>query len=181
MKVGIVGGGAAGLTTAWLLDREHDVTLFERDARLGGHAHTIEIEVDGRRLAVDAGFQFFAPGAAYAAFNRLLDALGVARVSSAASLTVYDTRRQRPVAMPPFRGGRPIRSSLTPHALRTLLRFGGFLDGLPAFLAAHDTSMTVAEYLERARLPKAFVDEFLLPLLLSFWCVDLAIELNIRD
>ena len=174
MRIGVLGGGAAGLTTAWLLDREHDVTVFEREARLGGHAHTVGIEVDGRRLDVDAGFQFFAPGAAYATFNRLLDALGVARETYTASLTVYDTRRQRPVAMPPFRSGLPIRSSLTPRALRTLIRFRTFLDDLPGFLARRDTTVTVAEYLEGARLPKPFVDDFLLPLLVSFWCVDLA-------
>ena len=174
MRVGVVGGGAAGLTTAWLLEREHDVTVFEREARLGGHAHTVEIEVDGQRLGIDAGFQFFAPGATYATFNRLLDLLGVARESYAASLTVYDERRNRPVAMPPFRAGAPILSSFRPATLRTLIRFRAFLDDLPAFLARHDMSVTVAEYLERARLPKAFVDGFLLPLLSSFWCVELA-------
>lgn len=162
------------MTTAWLLEREHDVTVFEREARLGGHAHTVEIDVDGRRLGIDAGFQFFAPGATYATFNRLLDLLGVARASYAASLTVYDARRDRPVAMPPFRAGAPILSSFSPTTLRTLIRFRAFLHDLPAFLARHDTSVTVAEYLERARLPRAFVDGFLLPLLCSFWCVELA-------
>ena len=62
MKIGIVGGGAAGLTSAWLLGDQHEVTLFEADDRLGGHAHTIEIETDGQRLEVDAGFQFFGAG-----------------------------------------------------------------------------------------------------------------------
>jgi predicted NAD/FAD-binding protein len=81
MRIGIIGGGAAGLTTAWLLERDHDVTLFEKDDRLGGHAHTVDIEVDGRPLAVDAGFQFFARSDAYATFNRLLDALDVPRTS----------------------------------------------------------------------------------------------------
>ena len=40
MKVGIIGGGIAGLAAAWLLDEEHEVTLFEKRDRLGGHAHT---------------------------------------------------------------------------------------------------------------------------------------------
>src|SRR6187401_3245849 len=73
VRVGIIGGGAAGLASAWLLEQEHEVTVFEKDDRFGGHAHTVTIEVDGRSLDVDAGFQFFAPGAAYATFNRLLD------------------------------------------------------------------------------------------------------------
>jgi predicted NAD/FAD-binding protein len=172
VRIGVVGGGASGLTTAWLLDREHEVTVLEREPRLGGHAHTVDIEAYGRRLGVDAGFQFFSPGATYASFNRLLDALGVTRVDYDATLTVYDTRDQHPIAMPPMRGGRPVLPSFAPASLRTLLRFRAFLDDLPAFLARRDTTITIAEYLEAARLPKPFVDRFLLPLLLAFWCVD---------
>lgn len=172
MRVGIIGGGAAGLATAWLLEHEHDVTLFEQDDRFGGHAHTITIEADGHRLAIDAGFQFFAPGAAYATFNRLLDILDVPRRSYPATLTVYGTARERPVVMPPLRAGRPVWSSFTPRALRTLIRFRRFLADVPAFLAQHDRTLTIGEYLEQQRLPRGFVDDFLLPLLLAFWCVE---------
>jgi predicted NAD/FAD-binding protein len=70
MRIGIIGGGAAGLATAWLLEQDHDVTLFEKDDRLGGHAHTVDIDVGGRPLSVDAGFQFFARSAAYATSPR---------------------------------------------------------------------------------------------------------------
>ena len=163
MRVGIIGGGAAGLASAWLLEHEHEVTLFEKDDRFGGHAHTVTIEVDGRSLDVDAGFQFFAPGAAYATFNRLLDILDVPRRSYPATLTVYDAARQRPVVMPPLRDGRPVWSSFTPRALGTLIRFRRFLADVPAFLAKHDRTLTIGEYLERQRLPREFVDDFLLP------------------
>lgn len=172
MRVAVVGGGAAGLTTAWLLDRHHEVTLLERDDRLGGHADTRTIDIDGQPLEVDAGFQFFSPGPAYSTFNRLLDALGIDRESYPATLTVADTRSGRAVAMPPVSAGRVAWPSLAPERLTTLLRFRSFLSRLPAFLARHDASITVAEYLERERLPKAFTDNFLVPLLLSFWCVD---------
>ncbi len=173
MRVGIVGGGAAGLVSAWLLESEHDVTLFEKDDRLGGHAHTTLIEAHGERIDVDAGFQFFADASAYAMFNRLLDLLGVARRSYPATLTVFHTgRRQRPVVMPPLRNGIPVWGSLTPRALCSLIRFRRFLKGIPEFLAQRDTTLTIGEYLERQRLPKAFTDEFLIPLLLSFWCTE---------
>ncbi len=41
MRIAIVGGGASGLITAWLLDRAHEVTLFERAPVLGGHIRTL--------------------------------------------------------------------------------------------------------------------------------------------
>jgi predicted NAD/FAD-binding protein len=52
----VVGGGVAGLTAAYLLQRGYDVTLYEAQARLGGHAHTHDIVSAGRALAVDSGF-----------------------------------------------------------------------------------------------------------------------------
>ena len=157
MRVAVIGAGAAGLTCAWLLDDEHDVTLFEKDDRLGGHAHTIEIDVRGESVAVDAGFQFFAETPTYATFNRLLDALGVDRESYPATLTVFAADGRHPVVMPPLRGGLPVWESFTPHTLRDLIRVRRFLAGVPAFLAEHDTTVTIAEYLERRRMPKTRV------------------------
>ena len=59
LKVGIIGGGAAGLTTAWLLDHDCDVTLFEKQARLGGHVDTVHVDIQGEQIPIDAGFEFF--------------------------------------------------------------------------------------------------------------------------
>src|SRR6476646_8562940 len=55
-RVAVVGSGIAGLTAAYLLQRHAEVTLYEADDRLGGHAHTHDVESAGRMLAVDSGF-----------------------------------------------------------------------------------------------------------------------------
>jgi predicted NAD/FAD-binding protein len=56
-SVAVVGSGVSGLTAAYLLGRTHDVTLFEAENRLGGHAHTHDlIASDGSEHAVDSGF-----------------------------------------------------------------------------------------------------------------------------
>ena len=53
----VVGSGVAGLTAAYLLQRRYDVTLFEADGRLGGHAHTHELSTsDGGTATIDSGF-----------------------------------------------------------------------------------------------------------------------------
>ena len=52
LKIAVVGTGIAGLSAAWLLSQRHDVTVFEADARIGGHSHTVDAGVD----RVDTGF-----------------------------------------------------------------------------------------------------------------------------
>ena len=48
MKIAIVGSGIAGLTCAYLLQRQHQITLFEASDWVGGHTHTVDVEVQGQ-------------------------------------------------------------------------------------------------------------------------------------
>lgn len=56
-NVAVIGSGVAGLTAAYVLSRHDRVTLYEADARLGGHAHTHHLALDsGAEVDVDTGF-----------------------------------------------------------------------------------------------------------------------------
>ena len=56
-RIAVVGAGVSGLTAAYVLQRECDVTLYEAEPRLGGHAHTHDVLTpDGRVLPIDSGF-----------------------------------------------------------------------------------------------------------------------------
>ena len=56
-RIAVIGGGVSGLTAGYLLARANEVTVFEADDRLGGHAHTHHVAApDGTELAVDSGF-----------------------------------------------------------------------------------------------------------------------------
>ncbi len=56
MKIAIIGSGISGLSAAYALKNQANITLYEKRARLGGHSHTINIDYDGTPLNVDAGF-----------------------------------------------------------------------------------------------------------------------------
>jgi NAD(P)-binding Rossmann-like domain len=75
-KVGIVGGGMAGVSLAWLLDGPCDVVLLEARDSIGGNVQSLEVEVDGQAYVVDIGAQFFHPGP-YPTYTQLLSVLGL--------------------------------------------------------------------------------------------------------
>ncbi|WP_245601026.1 FAD-dependent oxidoreductase [Marinobacterium jannaschii] len=61
-KIAIVGSGISGLSCAWLLNQVHDITLFEKDERLGGHSNTVRIDdSSGQPVDVDTGFIVYNP------------------------------------------------------------------------------------------------------------------------
>ena len=59
MKIAIIGSGISGLTSAYLLQKEHDVTVFESAKRIGGHTATVEVPEAGSVRAIDTGFIVF--------------------------------------------------------------------------------------------------------------------------
>jgi predicted NAD/FAD-binding protein len=87
-RIAVVGSGVAGLTAAYILSRSADVTLFEAEQRLGGHADTHQVTAaDGRELAVDTGF-IVHNTRTYPLLTRLFDELGVSTQVSEMSMSV---------------------------------------------------------------------------------------------
>ncbi len=76
MKIAIIGTGISGLGAAYLLHPQHDITVYEKDTRLGGHSRTVDISIDGRTIPVDTGFIVF-NDRNYPLLNGLFRHLGV--------------------------------------------------------------------------------------------------------
>lgn len=93
-RVGIVGGGLAGVSCAWLLDGVADAVLFESRPVLGGHAHSVAVDVDGEEIHADVGAQFFARGP-QPTYVKLLELLGLSGESLEAEMTITITERGR--------------------------------------------------------------------------------------
>jgi predicted NAD/FAD-binding protein len=58
-KIAVVGSGISGISAAWFLSQQHDVTLFEKNSKLGGHTNTIILDLEGKKQPVDTGFIVF--------------------------------------------------------------------------------------------------------------------------
>ncbi|TNE37942.1 MAG: NAD/FAD-binding protein [Alphaproteobacteria bacterium] len=56
MKIAIIGSGISGLGAAYLLNEVHDITIFEKEPRIGGHSNTVDVNYGGRTIPVDTGF-----------------------------------------------------------------------------------------------------------------------------
>jgi hypothetical protein len=145
LKIGVIGAGVSGLTAAWRLARQHDVILFEREHRLGGHAHTHLVTVGGRAVPVDTGFMVFNERT-YPNFVRMITELGVASRPSDMSFSVQCARCDVEYSSVGLRGlfaqGRQAFS--TPHLamLADVLRF--FRAGRTALADGSAAPLTLA-------------------------------------
>ncbi len=96
--IAVIGGGMAGLSTGYLLQGEFELTLFEREPRLGGNAYTYTAR-DGQEVDIAAAV-FGRAGYKY--FFRLLKELGVAtRPSGGSSMSFHDLDRHEGIYMTP--------------------------------------------------------------------------------
>jgi predicted NAD/FAD-binding protein len=87
MRIAVIGTGIAGSAAAWALSKRYPVTVYERDLRPGGHSHTVTIDYDGERLAVDIGFIVYNE-LNYPELTALFAHLGVKTAESCMSFSV---------------------------------------------------------------------------------------------
>ena len=86
-RIAVIGAGISGLGSAYFLNRQHDVVLFEAGGYLGGHSNTVDVTLEGRTCGVDTGFLVFNERT-YPNLIALFEELGVASVASDMSFGV---------------------------------------------------------------------------------------------
>jgi len=91
MKIAVLGAGISGLGTAYLLSQKHEVDLYEKENRLGGHARTTQVEEDGKTFGVDTGFLVF-NHETYPLLTKLFEKLKVNIENSDMSFAFWDKK-----------------------------------------------------------------------------------------
>ncbi|WP_454165669.1 NAD(P)/FAD-dependent oxidoreductase [Gordonia iterans] len=170
----VVGGGVAGLAAAHVLAKEHQVTLFEADDRLGGHADTHRVTTpSGRELAVDTGF-IVHNDRTYPTLQRLFAELGVATQDTDMSMSV----RSEPTGLEyagalGLAGLFPTAANLArPRYLRMLAEVRKFHRAARRLLDADGADESLARFVEREGFSGYFRENFLLPLVAAVWSCD---------
>jgi len=170
MKVAVVGSGITGLGAAWLLNRKHDVHVFEKRLRLGGHTHTVVHDLDGRSLPLDTGFIVFNEKT-YPLLTRLFNELSVETQTSEMSFSVSCLDPDIEYASHSLSGLFAKRALLLSAAYLKMLvdvvRFGR--RGRQILAGTGDPGVTIAEFLEDERLSEHFARFYLMPMVSAIW------------
>jgi predicted NAD/FAD-binding protein len=172
-KLAVIGAGVSGLSCAWELSHDHDVTLYEGERRLGGHANTCELTLGGRTIAVDTGFIVYNEPT-YPNLTALFAHIGVETAPTDMSFSVsldggayeYAGKDLRGLFAQPANVFKPRFWSM----IRDLLRF---YREAPRDLP-HMGDVSLGEYLARGGYGAAFIRDHLYPTAAAIWSTPAA-------
>ncbi|KZY74518.1 FAD-dependent oxidoreductase [Oleiphilus sp. HI0071] len=178
-KIAVIGSGISGLTTAYLLSRRHEVTVFEANDYLGGHTHTKHIERGGRRFPVNTGFIVYNDWT-YPNFIKLMSQLGVQTQESDMSFSVHDENSGLEY------NGTSINTLFAQRVnlfrpsffrmVKDILRFNK--ETVAALNRGDDLSMTLGDYIEANGYSKGFRDYYIIPMGAAIWSASTDVMMN---
>ena len=170
-SIAIVGSGIAGLSAAWLLSQRYDVTVFEKQDRIGGHSNTVNVVAPEGQTPVDTGFIVYNK-VNYPNLVALFDYLDVETEPSDMSFAVsyddgdleYGSRDVNAVF-----GQR--RNILSPRFWKMLRDIRRFYADAPQILKASERfrDVSLGQYLSTNGYGGAFIEDFILPMGAAIW------------
>ena len=169
-RIAVVGAGISGLSAAWALGSAHDVTLYEKEPRPGGHSHTVDIDYDGRKIAVDTGFIVYNE-LNYPRLTALFDELGVktraSDMSFGLSLDGGAFEWSGKTIGTLFAQRRNMLAVSYLWMLREVLRFNRLCRADRA--AGVLSGLSLGAWLDRHKLSRRFRDDYLIPMAAAIW------------
>lgn len=170
LRIAVIGTGISGLSAAWLLSHRHEVTVYEKAGRLGGHANTIDVAEPRGRVPVDMGFIVYNPET-YPNLTALFEHIGVPTEASDMSFAVSMRRGALEYAGTDLKGlfaqKRNLASPRFWSMLWDLVRF--YREGTEAARTASPPIGSLGDYLAAGRYGQAFIKDHLLPMAAAIW------------
>ena len=165
-SIAVIGSGISGLSAAWLLSKNHKVTLYEKDDRLGGHSNTVQIGDH----PIDTGFIVF-NNRNYPNLIAFFDEIGVRSCDSDMSFSVSINQGQWEYSGTSLAGlFAQKRNIFRPNFIQMLLDIRRFYKEAPDIrLDPHSRHLSLGEYLEHGEYSKAFINNHLIPMGAAIW------------
>ena len=168
MEIAIIGSGISGLTASYLLNKKHNITLFEKNDYLGGHTHTHDINIGEKNFSVDSGFIVYNEKT-YPNFIKLLDILNVERQKTTMGFSIKSEVKNLEYA------GNSIKSVFAqkrnyfrPSFLRMLIDIIRFNKKAKADLFM-SSQVTLGQYLDQNSYSKSFINHYIIPMGAAIW------------
>ena len=168
MEIAIIGSGISGLTASYLLNKKHNITLFEKNDYLGGHTHTHDITIGEKNFSVDSGFIVYNEKT-YPNFIKLLDILNVERQKTTMGFSIKSEVKNLEYA------GNSVRSVFAqkrnyfrPSFLRMLIDIIRFNKKAKADLFM-SSQVTLGQYLDQNSYSKSFINHYIIPMGAAIW------------
>jgi predicted NAD/FAD-binding protein len=179
MKIAIIGTGISGLTTAYLLNKKHAVTVFEKNDYVGGHTHTHNINLNNKNYAVDSGFICYNENT-YPNFIKLLKILGVESQKTTMGFSVKSKKKKLEYA------GNSLNSLFSQRKNIFSISFLWMIRDILLFnknakkdLATISLKLTLGEYLKNNNYSKAFIYNYIVPMGAAIWSTKATSMLDI--
>ena len=168
MKIAVIGSGISGLSAAYYLSKSHKVDLFEKQDHFGGHAYTLEVDLQNKIIPVDIGFIVFN----YKTYPNLIsffqeNKIKIEKSDMSFSVSVKDTNIEY--------CGRGINGIFSNRSNLFNIKFIKMFFEIISFYKKSNTlndvklDLSLGEFLNQQRLSKYFVNYHLIPMVSAIW------------
>ena len=170
LRIAVIGTGIAGMSAAWLLNRKHDITVFERENRVGGHSNTVDVPGTRGGIPVDTGFIVYNEKN-YPNLTALFRHLSVPTKASEMSFSASLDGGRLEYCGGGLNGLFGQRRNLArPRFWRMLNDLYRFYRDAPAFLDdPANRNISLAEFLQNGNYHPALIEDHLYPMGAAIW------------